>query len=134
MTIYTIQVEEKHIEDGIPQCSTGCAVAKAIDEKLGKIFNLDLEPKILESGDGFNLRLADNKPFAYQTFFDADILNEDQQRVNDFVDDFDEGKDVNPFDFNISIDDKSIEKMKELAKEEKKLLDSWEKAKKKIKK
>lgn len=131
MTIYTIQVEEKHIEDGIPQCSSGCAVAKAIDEKLGKIFNLDLEPKILESGDGFNLQLADNKPFVYQTFFDANILNEDQQRLNNFVEDFDDGKDVSPFDFNISIDDKSIEKMKALAKEEKKLLDSWEKARKK---
>ena len=118
MTIYTIQVEEKHIEDGIPQCSTGCAVAKAIDEKLGKIFNLDLEPKILESGDNYNLQLADNKPLVYQTIFDADILNEDQQRVNDFVDDFDEGKDVNPFDFNISINDKSVEKMKALAKKE----------------
>jgi hypothetical protein len=124
MTIYTIQVEEKHIEDGIPQCSTGCAVAKAINEKLGKIFNLDdefsyhFESGICESGDGFNLRLADNKPFAYQTFFDADILNEDQQRVNNFVEDFDDGKDVSPFDFNISIDDKSIEKMKALAKKE----------------
>ena len=124
MTIYTIQVEEKHIEDGIPQCSTGCAVAKAINEKLGKIFNLDdefsyhFESGICESGDGFNLRLADNKPSPYQTIFDADILNEDQQRVNDFVDDFDEGKDVSPFDFNISINDKSVEKMKLLAKQE----------------
>ena len=118
MTIYTIQVEEKHIEDGIPQCSTGCAVAKAIDEKLGKIFNLDLEPRIAEFGDGYSLHLADNKPSPYQTIFDADILNEDQQRVNNFVDDFDEGKDVSPFDFNISIDDKSIEKMKALAKKE----------------
>ena len=119
MTIYTIQVEEKHIEDGIPQCSTGCAVAKAIDEKLGKLFNLDLEPRICESsGANYTLRLADNKPSPYQTIFDADILNEDQQRVNDFVDDFDEGKDVNPFDFNISINDKSVEKMKALAKKE----------------
>ena len=80
MTIYTIQVEEKHIEDGIPQCSTGCAVAKAINEKLGKIFNLDdefsyhFESGICESGDGFNLRLADNKPFAYQTFLTVTVL------------------------------------------------------------
>lgn len=118
MTIYTIQVEEKHIEDGIPQCSTGCAVAKAIDEKLSKIFDLDLAPEICESGENYTLRLADNKPFVYRTIFDADILNEDQQRVNDFVDDFDEGKDVNPFDFNISINDKSVEKMKALAKKE----------------
>ena len=132
MTIYTIQVEEKHIEDGIPQCSSGCAVAKAIDEKLGKIFNLDLEPRICESsGANYILRLADNKPLVYQTFFDANILNEDQQRVNNFVEDFDDGKDVSPFDFNISVDDKSVEKMKLLAKEEKKLLDSWEKARKK---
>ena len=119
MTIYTIQVEEKHIEDGIPQCSTGCAVAKAIDEKLGKIFNLDLEPRICESsGANYTLQLADNKPLVYQTFFDANILNEDQQRVNNFVEDFDDGKDVSPFDFNISVDDKSVEKIKALAKKE----------------
>jgi hypothetical protein len=118
MTIYTIQVEEKHIEDGIPECSTGCAVAKAIDEKLGKLFNLDLEPRICESGDNYTLRLADNKPSPYQTIFDADILNEDQQRVNNFVEDFDEGKDVSPFDFNIFVDDKSVERMKALAKKE----------------
>jgi hypothetical protein len=118
MTIYTIQVEEKHIEDGIPQCSTGCAVAKAIDEKLGKIFNLDFESGICDCGENYTLRLADNKPSPYQTIFDADILNEDQQRVNNFVEDFDEGKDVSPFDFNIFVDDKSVERMKALAKKE----------------
>tara|TARA_R100001443_G_scaffold111596_2_gene124499 strand:- start:44 stop:424 length:381 start_codon:yes stop_codon:yes gene_type:complete len=119
MTIYKIQVEEKHIEDGIPECSTGCAVAQAIDEKLSNLFHLDLLPHIVDAGHSYNLRLTDNKPSVYQTTFDGYILNEDQQKVNNFVKDFDEGKDVLPFDFNIRIHDKSVEKMIALANQEK---------------
>jgi hypothetical protein len=43
---------------------------------------------------------------------------EDQETVNDFVYDFDQNRDVNPFEFNIEFTDTIIEKMKSLEKKE----------------
>jgi len=64
------------------------------------------------------LRLSDNKPSAYQTEFNTQISMEDQETVNDFVYDFDTGKDVDPFEFSIEFTDTIIEKMRNLEKKE----------------
>ena len=126
-----IQVKEKHIKDGIPENCTYCAVALAVNDKLTKMFKLDFEPRIVESGNvHYALRLADNKPSAYQTKFDTQISMEDQETLNDFVYDYDTGKDVNPFEFNIEINNFQIERMRKLEKQEKKLFDDWENKKK----
>ena len=122
-----IQVKEKHIKDGIPNNCTYCAVALAIDETLRNMFKLDFEPRIVERGNtDYALRLADNKPNPYQTEFNTQISMEDQETVNDFVYDFDQDKDVNPFEFNIEFTDTIIAKMRNLEKQEKKLFDDWE--------
>ena len=122
-----IQVKEKHIKDGIPNNCTYCAVALAIDETLRNMFKLDFEPRIVERGNtNYALRLADNKPSSYQTEFNTQISMEDQETVNDFVYDFDQDKDVNPFEFNIEFTDTIIAKMRNLEKQEKKLFDDWE--------
>ena len=114
-----IQVKEKHIKDGIPENCTYCAVALAIDEKLSSMFKLDFEPRIVERGNtDYALRLADNKPSPYQTEFNTQISMEDQETVNDFVYDFDQNRDVDPFEFNIEFTDTIIEKMKSLEKKE----------------
>jgi len=114
-----IQVKEKHIKDGIPENCTYCAVALAVNDKLTEMFKLDFEPRIVESGNvHYALRLADNKPSSYQTEFNTQISMEDQETLNDFVYDFDTGKDVNPFEFNIEFTDTVIEKMKSLEKKE----------------
>ncbi len=114
-----IQVKEKHIKDGIPENCTYCAVAIAIDEKLRNMFKLDFEPRIVERGNtNYALRLADNKPTPYQTEFNTQISMEDQETVNDFVYDFDQNKDVSPFEFNIEFTNTIIEKMKSLEKKE----------------
>jgi len=126
-----IQVKEKHIKDGIPENCTYCAVALAIDETLRNMFKLDFEPRIVESGNvHYALRLADNKPSAYQTEFNTQISMEDQETVNDFVYDFDQNRDVDPFEFNIEFTDTIIAKMRNLEKQEKKLFDDWENKKK----
>ncbi len=114
-----IQVKEKHIKDGIPENCTYCAVAIAIDEKLRNMFKLDFEPRIVERGNtNYALRLADNKPTPYQTEFNTQISMEDQETVNDFVYDFDQNKDVSPFEFSIEFTDTIIEKMRNLEKKE----------------
>ena len=114
-----IQVKEKHIKDGIPENCTYCAVAIAIDEKLRNMFKLDFEPRIVERGNtNYALRLADNKPSPYQTEFNTQISMEDQETVNDFVYDFDQNKDVSPFEFSIEFTDTIIEKMRNLEKKE----------------
>ena len=114
-----IQVKEKHIQEGIPDNCTYCAVALAVNDKLTEMFKLDFEPRIVERGNtDYALRLADNKPIRYQTQFNTQISMEDQETVNDFVFDFDSGKDVQPFEFNIEFTDTIIEKMKSLEKEE----------------
>ena len=114
-----IQVKEKHIQDGTPENCQFCAVALAVNDKLTEMFKLDFEPRIVERGNtDYALRLADNKPSAYQTQFNTQISMEDQDTVDDFVFDFDSGKDVQPFEFNIEFTDTIIEKMKSLEKEE----------------
>ena len=114
-----IQVKEKHIKDGIPENCTYCAVAIAIDEKLRNMFKLDFEPRIVERGNtNYALRLADNKHTPYQTEFNTQISMEDQETVNDFVYDFDQNKDVSPFEFSIEFTDTIIEKMRNLEKKE----------------
>ena len=114
-----IQVKEKHIKDGIPENCTYCAVALAIDETLRNMFKLDFEPRIVERGNtNYALRLADNKPTPYQTEFNTQISMEDQETVNDFVYDFDQNKDVSPFEFSIEFTDTIIEKMRNLEKKE----------------
>ena len=114
-----IQVKEKHIKDGIPENCTYCAVALAIDETLRNMFKLDFEPRIVERGNtNYALRLADNKPSQYQTEFNTQISMEDQETVNDFVYDFDQNKDVSPFEFSIEFTDTIIEKMRNLEKKE----------------
>ena len=114
-----IQVKEKHIKDGIPENCTYCAVALAIDETLRNMFKLDFEPRIVERGNtDYALRLADNKPSPYQTEFNTQISMEDQETVNDFVYDFDQNKDVSPFEFSIEFTDTIIEKMRNLEKKE----------------
>ena len=114
-----IQVKEKHIKDGIPENCTYCAVAIAIDEKLRNMFKLDFEPRIVERGNtNYALILADNKPTPYQTEFNTQISMEDQETVNDFVYDFDQNKDVSPFEFSIEFTDTIIEKMRNLEKKE----------------
>ena len=114
-----IQVKEKHIKDGIPENCTYCAVAIAIDEKLRNMFKLDFEPRIVERGNtNYALRLADNKPTPYQTEFNTQISMEDQETVKDFVYDFDQNKDVSPFEFSIEFTDTIIEKMRNLEKKE----------------
>tara|TARA_R100000908_G_scaffold29398_1_gene13309 strand:- start:43 stop:438 length:396 start_codon:yes stop_codon:yes gene_type:complete len=126
-----IQVKEKHIKDGIPENCTYCAVALAIDETLRNMFKLDFEPRIVERGNtDYALRLADNKPSPYQTEFNTQISMEDQETVNDFVYDFDQNRDVDPFEFNIEFTDTIIAKMRNLEKQEKKLFDDWENKKK----
>ena len=122
-----IQVKEKHIKDGIPENCTYCAVAIAIDEKLRNMFKLDFEPRIVERGNtNYALRLADNKPTPYQTEFNTQISMEDQETVNDFVYDFDQNKDVSPFEFSIEFTDTIIEKMRKLEKQERKIFDELE--------
>jgi hypothetical protein len=114
-----IQVKEKHIKDGIPENCQYCAVALAIDEKLRSMFKLDFEPRIVERGNtDYALRLADNKPSPYQTEFPTQIDMGDQETVNDFVYDFDQNRDVMPFEFDIVFTDTIIEKMKSLEKKE----------------
>ena len=126
-----IQVKEKHIKDGIPENCTYCAVALAIDETLRNMFKLDFEPRIVERGNtNYALRLADNKPIRYQTQFNTQISMDDQETVNDFVYDFDQNRDVDPFEFNIEFTDTIIAKMRNLEKQEKKLFDDWENKKK----
>ena len=122
-----IQVKEKHIKDGIPENCTYCAVALAVNDKLTEMFKLDFEPRIVERGNtNYALRLADNKPTPYQTEFNTQISMEDQETVNDFVYDFDQNRDVDPFEFNIEINNFQIERMRKLEKQEKKLFDDWE--------
>ena len=114
-----IQVKEKHIKDGIPENCTYCAVALAINDKLTEMFKLDFEPRIVERGNtDYALRLADNKPSPYQTEFPTQIDMGDQETVNDFVYDFDQNRDVMPFEFDIVFTDTIIEKMKSLEKKE----------------
>ena len=114
-----IQVKDKHIENGIPENCYLCAVALAIDETLRNMFKLDFEPRIVERGNtNYALRLADNKPSPYQTEFNTQISMEDQETVNDFVYDFDQNKDVSPFEFSIEFTDTIIEKMRNLEKKE----------------
>ena len=122
-----IQVKEKHIKDGIPENCTYCAVAIAIDEKLRNMFKLDFEPRIVERGNtNYALRLADNKPTPYQTEFNTQISMEDQETVNDFVYNFDQNKDVSPFEFNIELTDTVMQKMRKLEKQERKIFDELE--------
>ena len=122
-----IQVKEKHIKDGIPENCTYCAVALAIDETLRNMFKLDFEPRIVERGNtNYALRLADNKPTPYQTEFNTQISMEDQETVNDFVYDFDQNKDVSPFEFNIELTDTVMQKMRKLEKQERKIFDELE--------
>ena len=126
-----IQVKEKHIKEGIPDNCQYCAVALAIDEKLRSMFKLDFEPRIVERGNtDYALRLADNKPSPYQTEFPTQIDMGDQETVNDFVYDFDQNRDVMPFEFDIVFTDTIIAKMRNLEKQEKKLFDDWENKKK----
>jgi hypothetical protein len=114
-----IQVKEKHIQDGTPENCQFCAVALAVNDKLTEMFKLDFEPRIVERGNtDYALRLADNKPSAYQTQFNTQISMEDQETVNDFVLKFDAGRDVDPFEFDIEFTDTIIEKMKSLEKKE----------------
>jgi len=114
-----IQVKEKHIQEGIPDNCTYCAVALAVNDKLTEMFKLDFEPRIVERGNtDYALRLADNKPIRYQTQFNTQISMEDQETVNDFVYDFDQNRDVDPFEFSIEFTDTIIEKMKSLEKKE----------------
>ena len=123
-----IQVKEKHIQDGTPENCQFCAVALAIDEKLSSMFKLDFLPSIVEKGNSdYALKLSDNKPSPYQTEFTTQISMEDQETVNDFVFDYDAGKDVEPFDFNLEINNFQIERMKKLEKQEGKFFDEWEK-------
>ena len=114
-----IQVKEKHIQEGIPDNCTYCAVALAVNDKLTEMFKLDFEPRIVERGNtDYALRLADNKPSPYQTQFNTQISMEDQETVNDFVYDFDQNRDVDPFEFSIEFTDTIIEKMRNLEKKE----------------
>tara|TARA_S200002703_G_scaffold29028_1_gene24904 strand:+ start:898 stop:1281 length:384 start_codon:yes stop_codon:yes gene_type:complete len=114
-----IQVKEKHIQEGIPDNCTYCAVALAVNDKLRSMFKLDFEPRIVERGNtDYALRLADNKPIRYQTQFNTQISMDDQETVNDFVYDFDQNRDVNPFEFDIVFTDTIIEKMRNLEKKE----------------
>ena len=114
-----IKVKEKHIQDGTPENCQFCAVALAVNDKLTEMFKLDFEPRIVERGNtDYALRLADNKPSAYQTQFNTQISMEDQETVNDFVLKFDAGRDVDPFEFDIEFTDTIIEKMKSLEKKE----------------
>ena len=114
-----IQVKEKHIKDGIPENCQYCAVALAVNEKLSSMFKLDFEPQIVERGNtNYALKLADNKPKLYQTEFNTQISIEDQETVNDFVYDFDQNRDVDPFEFDIEFTDTIIEKMRNLEKKE----------------
>ena len=119
-----IQVKEKHIKDGIPENCTYCAVALAVSDKLSSMFKLDLESRIVEKGNtDYALDLATNKPFPYQLKFDTQINMQDQETLNDFVYDFDNGKEVNPFEFDIEISSYVIERMRKLEKEERTILD-----------
>tara|TARA_R100001224_G_scaffold63779_1_gene38147 strand:+ start:1114 stop:1491 length:378 start_codon:yes stop_codon:yes gene_type:complete len=119
-----IQVKDKHIENGIPENCYLCAVALAIDEKLRSMFKLDFEPQIVKrENTGYALKLADNKPTPYQTKFETQISMEDQDTVDDFIFDFDNENEVQPFEFDIEINNFQIERMKKLEKEEKKLFD-----------
>ena len=114
-----IQVKEKHIQDGTPENCQFCAVALAVNDKLTEMFKLDFEPRIVERGNtDYALRLADNKPSPYQTEFPTQIDMGDQETVNDFVYDFDQNRDVMPFEFDIVFTDTIIEKMRNLEKEE----------------
>ena len=114
-----IQVKEKHIQDGTPENCQFCAVALAVNDKLTEMFKLDFEPRIVERGNtDYALRLADNKPSAYQTQFNTQISMEDQETVNDFVLKFDAGRDVDPFEFDIEFTDTILEKMRNLEKKE----------------
>jgi len=119
-----IQVKEKHIKDGSPENCTYCAVALAVSDKLSSMFKLDLESRIVEKGNtDYALDLATNKPFPYQLKFDTQINMQDQETLNDFVYDFDNGKEVNPFEFDIEISSYVIERMRKLEKEERTILD-----------
>jgi len=119
-----IQVKEKHIKDGSPENCTYCAVALAVSDKLSSMFKLDLESRIIEKGNtDYALDLATNKPFPYQLKFDTQINMQDQETLNDFVYDFDNGKEVNPFEFDIEISSYVIERMRKLEKEERTILD-----------
>ena len=119
-----IQVKEKHIKDGSPENCTYCAVALAVSDKLSSMFKLDLESRIIEKGNtDYALDLTTNKPFPYQLKFDTQINMQDQETLNDFVYDFDNGKEVNPFEFDIEISSYVIERMRKLEKEERTILD-----------
>ena len=88
------------------------------------MFKLDLESRIIEKGNtDYALDLATNKPFPYQLKFDTQINMQDQETLNDFVYDFDNGKEVNPFEFDIEISSYVIERMRKLEKEERTILD-----------
>ena len=114
-----IQVKEKHIKDGIPDNCYYCAVALAINDKLSSMFKLDFEPKIIEKGNtGYKLELADNKPSPYKTEFMNQISIDDQETVDEFVYDFDQNREVMPFEFDIEFTDTIIEKMINLEKKE----------------
>ena len=113
-----IEVKEKHIKEGIPSNCDFCAVALAVTEKLDKIFKGAYDLSIVEKGNtGYRVKLTDRKPVPHLTEFNNEIGIESQEFFDTFIFDFDENRNVKPFNFNLNFDDNTFNKMKATKKQ-----------------
>ncbi len=85
-----VNVTQEHIDKGVPEMACSCPVAKAVAELLNDGF---------ASTDGVSLTVEDSQRHT-QAF--ANTLPDE---VLCFVSDFDHGKPVKPFSFDIQIDE-----------------------------
>ena len=109
-----VKVKQNHIDSGRPNDCHNCAIALALREELGSKFNM-IEVNVEEGQTYFNLDSKYNNEYHV-----GEVFIDDQQKVNNFVQNFDEkyGYDmakrksifvhaeidrVKPFEFNLII-------------------------------
>ena len=95
-----IKVTEDDIEKGERQSSKFCAIALAVDRTIIKHLNnsCDLEPVVEEEGDMY-IRNIKSGDVLYQLHTKSDQYS----LIYSFIDDFDNGWDVEPFEFDFSL-------------------------------
>ena len=95
-----IKVTEDDIKKGEPQSSKFCAIAVAVDRTIIKHLNnnSELEPVVEEDGDIYirNIKSGDVLYWLHLNHLQNSL-------IYDFINDFDNGWDVEPIEFDFSL-------------------------------
>jgi len=102
-----VKVTKEDIKNGTTECAESCAVALAVERTFSKHYNNLVQVEVGDNGDIEFFDKADND-YGYL----LEISDIDATKIADFVNQFDGGYNVEPFEFGATIRNKLIRRRK----------------------